>query len=202
MRVPPKVSLVIGAIALVTVFGYFISRLLFFKQIFFEHAGIQLTQPEVAAAADHASDSAVARIQHVPKIIHQIFHNWHQPGNDTLPAHWAAVRQECVDLNPDFEFRVRRRPSFALCPLFVSVANQLLTAASLQLWTEKASRDFIETEYPWFLRAYDRYRYPVQRVDAVRYFLMLHYGGIYMDLDNVGGDPRPDIASHPTTPDC
>jgi mannosyltransferase OCH1-like enzyme len=56
-----------------------------------------------------------------------------------------------------------------------------------QLWTEKASRDFIETEYPWFLNAYDGYRYPVQRVDAVRYFLMLHYGGIYMDLDNVGG---------------
>jgi inositol phosphorylceramide mannosyltransferase catalytic subunit len=34
------------------------------------------------------------------------------------------------------------------------------------------------------LRTYDRYRYPVQRVDAVRYFLLLHYGGIYLDLDN------------------
>jgi len=52
------------------------------------------------------------------------------------------------------------------------------------------SRDFIETEYPWFLHTYDHYRYPVQRVDAVRYFLMLHYGGIYMDFDNVCG-PRP-----------
>lgn len=36
------------------------------------------------------------------------------------------------------------------------------------------------------MRTYDGYRYPVQRVDAVRYFIMLHYGGIYMDLDNVG----------------
>ena len=36
------------------------------------------------------------------------------------------------------------------------------------------------------MHAYDRYKYPVQRVDAARYFLMLHYGGIYMDLDNVG----------------
>lgn len=61
----------------------------------------------------------------------------------------------------------------------------MLTVTPGQLWTERASRDFIETEYPWFLRTYDGYRYPVQRVDAVRYFLLLHYGGIYMDLDNV-----------------
>lgn len=56
-----------------------------------------------------------------------------------------------------------------------------------QLWTEKESREFIEREYPWFLNTYDGYRYPVQRVDTVRYFLMQHYGGIYMDLDNVCG---------------
>ena len=55
-----------------------------------------------------------------------------------------------------------------------------------QVWSEKESRDFIEKEYPWVLRTYDGYRYPVQRVDALRYFLMLHYGGIYIDLDNVG----------------
>jgi hypothetical protein len=35
------------------------------------------------------------------------------------------------------------------------------------------------------LKTYDGYRFPVQRVDAVRYFLLLHYGGIYLDLDNV-----------------
>lgn len=60
-----------------------------------------------------------------------------------------------------------------------------VTVAALQLWTEKTSRDFIEANYAWFLRTYDGYRYPVQRVDAVRYFLLLHYGGIYLDLDNV-----------------
>lgn len=61
--------------------------------------------------------------------------------------------------------------------------------SSGQLWTEETSREFIETEYPWFLRTYDRYLYPVQRVDAVRYFLLMHYGGIYLDLDNVGAAP-------------
>jgi mannosyltransferase OCH1-like enzyme len=37
----------------------------------------------------------------------------------------------------------------------------------------------------------------VQRVDAVRYFIMLHYGGIYLDLDNVG-NPFPTFLRVPT----
>ncbi len=111
MRLPLKICLVIGAIALATLVGSIISRLLFFKSIFFQHAGIALTQPQVAAAASTPND---ARTQHIPKIIHQIYHNWHQPGNDTLPSHWATVRQQCVDLNPDFEFRVRRAPVLRL----------------------------------------------------------------------------------------
>ncbi|KAL2269008.1 hypothetical protein VTJ83DRAFT_3854 [Remersonia thermophila] len=157
MRIPLRIasSLAVGGIALLALLAHVISRLLFFRNLFYDHAGIRLTQPEIAAA--FAENVARNRTQHVPKIVHHVFHNWRQPGNDTLPADWAALRAECIDLNPDFEFK---------------------------LWGEKASRDFIETEYPWFLRTYDGYKYPVQRVDAVRYFLMLHYGGIYMDLDN------------------
>jgi mannosyltransferase OCH1-like enzyme len=41
-------------------------------------------------------------------------------------------------------------------------------------------------EYPWFLDTYDGYPYPVQRTDAIRYFLIRHFGGVYIDLDNVG----------------
>ncbi|KAK3899852.1 nucleotide-diphospho-sugar transferase [Staphylotrichum tortipilum] len=155
MRIPLKLTFVLGAIALVTFLACVIPRVLFFKKLFFQHAGIRLTQPQVAASASDSSEDA--RVQHIPKIIHQVFHNWHDPGNDTLPESWATMRQGCINLNPTFEFKV---------------------------WTEKMSRDFIETEYPWFLHTYDHYRYPVQRVDAVRYFLMLHYGGIYMDFDN------------------
>ncbi|KAL2262519.1 hypothetical protein VTK26DRAFT_1099 [Humicola hyalothermophila] len=155
MRV--SIGLLVSCVALVTCLGYAISRLLFFIHLFGSHAGIAVTQPEVLAAYNNANNSHDARVQHIPKIIHHVFHNWKEPGNDVLPANWAEMRQGCMDLNPEFEFK---------------------------LWTEKASRDFIETEYPWFLRTYDGYKYPVQRVDAVRYFLMLHYGGIYMDLDN------------------
>ena len=55
----------------------------------------------------------------------------------------------------------------------------------LEMWTEEASREFLSTYFPWFLETYDGYPYPVQRVDTVKYFLLLHYGGIYLDMDNV-----------------
>jgi hypothetical protein len=51
------------------------------------------------------------------------------------------------------------------------------------LWTDASSRDFIAEHYPWFLQTFDNYRYPIQRADAIRYFVLYHYGGIYMDLD-------------------
>ena len=60
-----------------------------------------------------------------------------------------------------------------------------------QLWSPRDSRKFIQSEFPWFLNTYDNYVIPIQRLDALRYFLMRHFGGIYIDLDNVS---RPDFA--------
>jgi hypothetical protein len=51
------------------------------------------------------------------------------------------------------------------------------------LWTDAKSREFIAKEYPWFLDTYDDYRYPIQRADAIRYFILHHFGGVYLDLD-------------------
>ena len=47
------------------------------------------------------------------------------------------------------------------------------------------SRELIATEYPWFLTTFDNYTQPIQRADAIRYFVLSHYGGIYIDLDDV-----------------
>ena len=52
-----------------------------------------------------------------------------------------------------------------------------------RLWTEEENREFIQTHYPEFLTRYDAYIYPIQRVDAVRYFLLYTFGGLYIDLD-------------------
>jgi mannosyltransferase OCH1-like enzyme len=52
------------------------------------------------------------------------------------------------------------------------------------LWTDEKSREFISAEYPWFLSTFDSYRFPIQRADAIRYFVLAFYGGIYIDLDD------------------
>ena len=51
------------------------------------------------------------------------------------------------------------------------------------LWTDQSSRDLIEQHYPWFLDTFDGYRWPIQRADAIRYFVLYHFGGVYFDLD-------------------
>ncbi|KAJ2991443.1 hypothetical protein NUW58_g2511 [Xylaria curta] len=95
----------------------------------------------------------------IPKILHQVYHNWSDPDNAvlTLPADWAAAQKSCLSLHPDWEYK---------------------------LWTVKTSHEFIEDNFPWFLSIYDGYKFPIQRVDVIRYFALRHFGGIYIDFDN------------------
>ncbi len=51
------------------------------------------------------------------------------------------------------------------------------------LWTDKMIRDYIEIGYPEFLKLFDSYKYNIQRVDMIRYFILKDLGGIYSDLD-------------------
>ena len=51
------------------------------------------------------------------------------------------------------------------------------------LWTDAGSREFIAKYYLWFLDTFDNYTYPIQRADAIRYFVLYHFGGVYIDLD-------------------
>jgi hypothetical protein len=51
------------------------------------------------------------------------------------------------------------------------------------LWTDASSREFIAQHYRWFLDTFDSYPYPIQRADAIRYFVLHYYGGVYIDLD-------------------
>ncbi|KAH6622209.1 mannosyl phosphorylinositol ceramide synthase SUR1 [Boeremia exigua] len=91
------------------------------------------------------------RAQLIPKIIHQTYIN------ESIPAHWKGPQQTCIDLHPDYEYK---------------------------LWTDKKAREFISDEYPWFLETFDGYPYPIQRADTIRYFVLHHFGGIYIDLDD------------------
>lgn len=51
------------------------------------------------------------------------------------------------------------------------------------LWTDEDNRRLIATDFPEYLEMYDRYDSHIKRIDAVRYFYLHRYGGVYMDLD-------------------
>jgi len=51
------------------------------------------------------------------------------------------------------------------------------------LWDDEMNREFIRKNFKWFLKTYDGYQENIKRVDAVRYFFLYMYGGIYADMD-------------------
>lgn len=52
-----------------------------------------------------------------------------------------------------------------------------------KLWTDEDYLPFVTAHFPAFLPTFLAYSYQIQRVDAVRYLILLHEGGVYADLD-------------------
>lgn len=79
--------------------------------------------------------------------------------NTSIPEVWQEAQQSCLERHkePEWEYK---------------------------LWTDEMSADFIAAEYPEFLDTFLNYQFPIQRADAIRYFVLDHYGGIYIDLDD------------------
>lgn len=73
-----------------------------------------------------------------------------------LPERWRGTPAAWKRLHPDWEY---------------------------MFWTDEKNRELIRRVDPEFLPHYDNYKYPIQRADAVRYYILKHYGGIYVDLD-------------------
>ena len=94
----------------------------------------------------------------IPPIIHFIwFENLYETTDVTnIPSMGSNAPHRCQKVNPDFDVKV---------------------------WNASAARDLLEQYYDWFLPTYDNYPYPIQRVDAIKYFVLHHYGGFYLDLD-------------------
>lgn len=112
----------------------------------------------------------------IPKIIHQTY------VNDTVPEKWREAQKSCVDLHEDYEYKVSLQVQDERSG---SAMKELTFGGNPQLWTDAKSRELIATEYPWFLATFDHYTQPIQRADAIRYFVLAHFGGIYIDLDDV-----------------
>lgn len=72
-------------------------------------------------------------------------------------------------------------------------------------WTDELQDEFMQEEYPEYYAMYDDYPFDIQRADALRYFVLYHYGGLYADMDyeflenfwNKLPDDRPAIVESP-----
>jgi mannosyltransferase OCH1-like enzyme len=78
--------------------------------------------------------------------------------NTTIPPLWKQAQQSCLSKHEDWQY---------------------------MLWTDAKATHFIATEYPWFLETWQSYEFNIQRADVIRYFVLAHYGGIYLDFDKV-----------------
>lgn len=116
-------------------------------------AAAYLNEEEVAAPFNDTRPWNATEHDKVERIPRILHQTWK---SETLPAKWADVSQGCRDMMPDYEY---------------------------MLWTDASAREFIAEHYPWFLDTFDGYTYPIQRADAIRYFILHYYGGVYLDLD-------------------
>ncbi|AOM80174.1 glycosyltransferase family 32 protein [Pedobacter steynii] len=76
--------------------------------------------------------------------------------NAAIPEEFAASVNSWKNLHPDWKY---------------------------SLWTDDMNVGFLESYFPDFLDIYRSYPSHIQRVDAVRYFILYQFGGIYVDLD-------------------
>ena len=89
----------------------------------------------------------------IPKIIHQIWLDEHGKG---IPPHYKPWMDSWKKNHPDWKYI---------------------------LWNKTASRQLIADRFPKYLKFYDEYPGVAYRADAVRYFILYLYGGVYLDLD-------------------
>lgn len=97
-----------------------------------------------------------------------LFQTW--KSRTELPRHFAQCRSSFLEANPSF---------------------------AVPLWDDADNRAFLQRHFPWFLPLYDRYPQEIYRADAVRYFFLYAFGGVYADLDMVCLQPLGRIAGLP-----
>lgn len=89
------------------------------------------------------------------ELIPRIIHQTYK--TEDIPKHWIEGQHRCQELHSDYQYI---------------------------MWTDQMALDFITEHYSWFLPTFVGYKRPIQRADAIRYFILYHYGGIYIDLDD------------------
>ena len=61
--------------------------------------------------------------------------------------------------------------------------KKLHPSYQIRLWNMEDSVTLINEIDPSFLRIFENYEFNIERADAIRYFILYKFGGIYVDLD-------------------
>jgi mannosyltransferase OCH1-like enzyme len=78
--------------------------------------------------------------------------------NPIIPEKFIHRIEKCKSINKDFEIKI---------------------------WSGYDCRKLLSDSYPEYLKLYDSLQKPIMRCDMIRYFILYHYGGIYMDCDRI-----------------
>ncbi|KAI9164098.1 Mannosyl phosphorylinositol ceramide synthase SUR1 [Paramyrothecium foliicola] len=128
--------------------------------------------PHVTLSDKHDVKPVKGQNHTIPFILHQT------TATENIPEKWVASQRSCKKAYSHFEYKVRYHL------LYQSLIIITLTL-KFKLWTDASARDFLVREYPWAVSTWDNYAFPIMRADAIRYFVLYHYGGIYLDMDTV-----------------
>jgi hypothetical protein len=89
---------------------YTASRIISFAHLFFEHAGIALTQAKIRDTYQRytATGGKDPRKEWIPRHIHQVWHDWsaENKSNVAIPEDWDEVSGTCKALMPDWNYTV------------------------------------------------------------------------------------------------
>jgi mannosyltransferase OCH1-like enzyme len=103
----------------------------------------------------------------IPRNMHHVLLG---PMGRDPPIDWLAARNSCVTLHA--------------------------TWPEHYFWTDDNADGFFEEHYPWFLSTWNSYPSIVQRADALRYFVLHQYGGVFLDMDLFCRNPLDPLMSH------
>ncbi|EED12036.1 mannosyl phosphorylinositol ceramide synthase SUR1, putative [Talaromyces stipitatus ATCC 10500] len=88
-------------------------------------------------------------------VIPPIMHHINLGSKQPRPE-WMAARDECIRYHPHWK---------------------------AYIWDDGASERLVREEFPHLKDMWDNYRFPVERVDALRYMILQTYGGVVLDFD-------------------
>jgi len=103
----------------------------------------------------------------IPRIMHHVLLG---PLGQDPPEDWLAARNSCVTMH-------------------VHWPNHYF-------WTDEIADSFFEQHYPWFMTTWESYPSVVQRADALRYFVLHKYGGVFLDMDLFCRHPLDPLMAH------